>query len=281
MDAQPRIDTGGQQQGRGVNLAGQPRRLAKRIFQWFRKINLTGGVSATIRADYIVEHRAQSGLLVDAAKRTYIDTDDGDAVKRTEIVERMAERETMAVQSEEGPTWRSGVRDSNADNLKVVKLCPRDPGGTYAPTVQASFAAMFADHTLTGSDQFFYPRFSAAIFHRLAFGGKNYVADLNIPIAGAAPADWIGVRVRSSNTPDSATSSPLAGIQTGFLAEMTHFDATDGGRYKVNGTQVVGAQQDAIGGPSGQSVDLDAEARASIELILTALRTHGLIAPSP
>lgn len=47
--------------------------------------------------------------------------------------------------------------------------------------------------------------------------------------------------------------------------------------FKVNGTQVVGARQAAIGAPTGGTT-IDAEARTAIGSILTVLRTHGLIA---
>lgn len=46
---------------------------------------------------------------------------------------------------------------------------------------------------------------------------------------------------------------------------------------KIDGIQVVGAQQGAIADPAGGSV-IDDEGRAVIGLILSALRTHGLIA---
>lgn len=47
--------------------------------------------------------------------------------------------------------------------------------------------------------------------------------------------------------------------------------------YKVAGIKVVGSQQATIANPTGGST-IDAEARASIVLILTALKAHGLIA---
>jgi len=45
----------------------------------------------------------------------------------------------------------------------------------------------------------------------------------------------------------------------------------------VNGTKVVGAQASAIAAPAGGST-IDAPARAAIEAILLALRSHGLVA---
>jgi hypothetical protein len=44
----------------------------------------------------------------------------------------------------------------------------------------------------------------------------------------------------------------------------------------IGGQQVIGARAAAILGPSGGSV-VDAEARASVDAILDALREHGLI----
>jgi hypothetical protein len=45
----------------------------------------------------------------------------------------------------------------------------------------------------------------------------------------------------------------------------------------VAGQQVVGTRQAAVAGPSGGAT-IDSEARAAINALLTALRTHGLIA---
>lgn len=50
-----------------------------------------------------------------------------------------------------------------------------------------------------------------------------------------------------------------------------------GTSVKIDGIQVIGAQTAAISDPAGGSV-IDTEARAKIALILSALRTHGLIA---
>ncbi|USI71480.1 DUF2793 domain-containing protein [Sphingomonas morindae] len=49
-------------------------------------------------------------------------------------------------------------------------------------------------------------------------------------------------------------------------------------RLKIGGRQVVGMQQSAVALPSGGS-NPDAEARAAISRIVTALVAHGLIAP--
>ncbi len=46
----------------------------------------------------------------------------------------------------------------------------------------------------------------------------------------------------------------------------------------VEGDQVVGPRQTAIPDPAG-GMTIDVECRASLQLVLTALRAHGLIAP--
>ena len=49
-------------------------------------------------------------------------------------------------------------------------------------------------------------------------------------------------------------------------------------RVEIGGQQVVGARSSAIPAPTSGSV-IDAEARAAVTAILSALRLHGLIAP--
>jgi hypothetical protein len=51
-----------------------------------------------------------------------------------------------------------------------------------------------------------------------------------------------------------------------------------GSALNIGGQQVVGARGAAIASPSGGTT-VDAEGRAAISAILTALRAHGLIAP--
>jgi hypothetical protein len=48
-------------------------------------------------------------------------------------------------------------------------------------------------------------------------------------------------------------------------------------QIRVAGTQVIGTQQAAISNPSGGAT-IDAEARITLATILSALRSHGLIA---
>jgi len=79
--------------------------------------------------------------------------------------------------------------------------------------------------------------------------------------------------------------SPVAGMRV-WVADRGHAVTHDGtawldapGRadgFYVDGTRVVGVRQPGIGNPSGGSI-VDAEARAAIGAILTALRAHGLI----
>lgn len=51
----------------------------------------------------------------------------------------------------------------------------------------------------------------------------------------------------------------------------------DGQVYKVDSTQVVGAQEPTVAPPTGGTV-IDVEARAAIALLITRLQAHGLIA---
>ena len=51
-----------------------------------------------------------------------------------------------------------------------------------------------------------------------------------------------------------------------------------GSQLSVGGNKVVGAQQAAIGDPTGGSV-VDPQSRSAVVAILAVLRTHGLIAP--
>jgi hypothetical protein len=81
-------------------------------------------------------------------------------------------------------------------------------------------------------------------------------------------------------------ASPRAGMTVWSLADATiaRFDGTAwvtgeirARRILVDGVAVVGAQQSAIGDPTG-GMSQDSEARAAISAILGALRSHGLIA---
>lgn len=109
------------------------------------------------------------------------------------------------------------------------------------------------------------------------------------------------LRVKSSNADDGGVYISLrAGSNLkavfGFQSGKTFFGNESGGNceahvaggglgsfnganYKVNDIQVVGSQQDTISDPSGGAT-VDTEARATVVEILTAMKTHGLIAPT-
>ncbi len=79
---------------------------------------------------------------------------------------------------------------------------------------------------------------------------------------------------------------PLEGAATWSLADSMQVRRIAGNwevggenvkTVSVNGTKVLGNQQTAIATPTGGAA-IDAEARAAIQAILTALRAHGLIA---
>ena len=61
-----------------------------------------------------------------------------------------------------------------------------------------------------------------------------------------------------------------------FRGGIWETGALRGDQLLIAGEQVVGARGGAIAGPSGGST-VDAEARATLDQVLTALRTHGLI----
>jgi hypothetical protein len=73
---------------------------------------------------------------------------------------------------------------------------------------------------------------------------------------------------------------------TGFVAKETQNEiegntlingTCEANSYKVGGVQVVGSQQATIANPTGGST-IDAEARTAINSIITAIKTHGLVA---
>ncbi len=72
-----------------------------------------------------------------------------------------------------------------------------------------------------------------------------------------------------------ATDSNLINLISTLVSNTG--DINTGGSYKVQDIQVVTQQQPTIPDPTGGGV-IDAQARATIVLILTALKTHGLIA---
>jgi hypothetical protein len=76
-----------------------------------------------------------------------------------------------------------------------------------------------------------------------------------------------------------AVWSVADGVVARFVGGRWEKGVVRAGVLRVAGEQVVGARQAAIPAPTGGSV-ADLEARATIGNILTALRSHGLIAAS-
>ena len=73
---------------------------------------------------------------------------------------------------------------------------------------------------------------------------------------------------------NSVTQLTLGSLLATFAGDV---NVASGKVYKVNGTQVVGAQGVAVADASGGAV-IDAEARAALNTLLARVRTHGLIA---
>jgi hypothetical protein len=82
-------------------------------------------------------------------------------------------------------------------------------------------------------------------------------------------------------------AAAFSGMSVWSLADnaVARFDGSgwiigrvEAAELRVNGTKVVGARAAAIPGPSGGTT-IDSEGRLVLESILSALRTHGLIAP--
>jgi hypothetical protein len=106
----------------------------------------------------------------------------------------------------------------------------------------------------------------------VASGGSGDWADRDTSLAGWTAGGWI-------------FAVPGAGWRAWAIdrAGDIQFDGTDWNEepvrddgYYVDGERVVGGREAAIASPAGGAVQ-DAEARAAIAAILTALRSHGLI----
>jgi hypothetical protein len=71
----------------------------------------------------------------------------------------------------------------------------------------------------------------------------------------------------------------IFGVNTSEIARVVSagINLASGKALQINGTQVVGQRGSAIANPSGGAT-VDAEARVVLSNILSALRTHGLIA---
>ena len=80
-----------------------------------------------------------------------------------------------------------------------------------------------------------------------------------------APRDGLNAYVKSN------------GVTAAYRGGAWVIGDISGSQVTVDGVKVIGARAAAIAGPSGGAT-VDAEARASIGLILAAMRSHGLIA---
>ena len=106
------------------------------------------------------------------------------------------------------------------------------------------------------------------------------------PITFTSPDGYVfsggvgGVVTMTVDNPALARTA-LGAAASGVNTDITQLNGASqvdvSGEYKVSGTQVVTAQQAAIPDASG-GVTIDTEARAAINSLLSALRTHGLIA---
>lgn len=92
-------------------------------------------------------------------------------------------------------------------------------------------------------------------------------------VAGWTAGGWRFVTPREGMTLWSATD----GCAASYTGGQWRVGSLAGRRVEVGGVQVVGGRAAAITSPSGGAV-VDAEARTALAAILTALRTHGLIA---
>jgi len=81
-----------------------------------------------------------------------------------------------------------------------------------------------------------------------------------------APAEGMSLYVKSN------------GLCANYRAGTWEIGALRGSLVVIDGDQVVGGRAGAIASPVGGTT-IDEEARATIDLILAALRHHGLIAP--
>lgn len=108
-------------------------------------------------------------------------------------------------------------------------------------------------------------------------------------IVGPAPeGDWVGHGGAVAGWSEGGWRfvAPCEGMRL-WLGETTGFALFTGGawttgiahgRLHVEGLQIIGPRGAAIAEPSG-GVVVDAEARATIVAVLTAMRAHGLVEP--
>lgn len=106
----------------------------------------------------------------------------------------------------------------------------------------------------------------------LDFGGTgaDYILEGTLVVANGGTGATSAAGARAN----------LGAAQLGVNTDITQLNGASqvdvSGEYKVSGIQVVTAQQPAIPDASG-GVTVDTEARAAINALLAALRTHGLI----
>jgi len=108
-------------------------------------------------------------------------------------------------------------------------------------------------------------------------------------IVGATPTgDWAGQAHALASWTDGGwrfqTPVPGLGVTLAATGTQARWDGeawrvgdVRAERVLIGGVQVVGARRGAIPAPAGGAT-VDAEARAAVAAILSALRTHGLIA---
>jgi hypothetical protein len=94
-------------------------------------------------------------------------------------------------------------------------------------------------------------------------------------IAAFSNAGWRFV----APTPGLAAFVKSAGTFAVYRQATWDVGTLSGSRVVVDGAQVIGPRGGAIASPNGGTT-VDAEARATLDQILTTLRTHGLIASS-
>ena len=93
-------------------------------------------------------------------------------------------------------------------------------------------------------------------------------------LAGWLPSGW-----RFIVPPEGLRLTERAsGIEWRRLANGWSIGVVKANQLVIGGQQVVGAREAAVAAPSGGST-IDTEARACLQDILSALRTHGLIEP--
>lgn len=113
---------------------------------------------------------------------------------------------------------------------------------------------------------------------KIAYGDQEYVFE-SIDVVAAADAGGGGGGGDYDPANVEITGGTIDGVNIGGTdpgaGTFTTLESADG--LVVNSIQVIGEQGAAIADPTGGATT-DAEARTSIGLILTALRTHGLIA---